>query len=258
MKKYIYLDIYDDVQSARIQSVEADGFVVGDPFCQYRMFRYGNPEMIDFVRKTTGFGREIIYQTPVYITDRNFHATVKLIRYLHEEFNVKKILVQDIGLTDYIVKSGLELDIIWGHWGRNRNSMVNYDYIDFLIRSGITAIETNMPGRIVAFSERKLPVYAVYGNTVYNTVSRSCYNSYMLNSFDGICSRECIKESMELRCENLHMTIDGHILGRKYQYPTDEKYFLAVKQHTESVIIYAVNFLEAEKRLRIFDIARKC
>ncbi len=246
MKKYIGLENYDELQPSCFEEIKADGFILGDPFCQRRMFRYGDGDMLELVRTLSKIGKEIIYQTPMYVTDRTLPQTEKLIEFLHDKYGVKKLLVQDIGLTDWIVNRFSDAEIIWGHWGRNRNSLMNHDFVEFLIKLGITAIETDIPERINLIPKAGLPVYAVYGNIMYNTLSRECYNAYMLNKFDGCRERECRGE-MTLCSGNFKMTVDGHILGKKYQYPDNTAFFEAVKGNTENIMIYAADYEKAAK-----------
>lgn len=245
MKKYLGLENYDEIQSEQIKTLNVDGFIAGDPFCPYRMFRYGDADMLDFVRVVCQTEKEILYQTPVYVTDRNFRKTADIIDFFHNKYNVKKFLVQDVGLTDWMVNRFSDIDIIWGHWGRNRNALMNHDFIEFLLRLGVSGIETNTLDRIQEIPESGLPVYVVYGNLVYNTLSRDCYNSYMLNRFDGMCERECLEGGMELHGNNFQMTVDGHILGRKFQYPKDTEFFETAKRNSNHIMIYAVDYQSA-------------
>lgn len=237
MRKYLGLEHYDDIQ--QIATLNVEGFIIGDPFCPYRMFRYGDADMLDFAHIVCEMGKEIVYQTPVYVTDRNFMKTAKLIEYLHDRCDVRKFLVQDIGLTDWLVNHFSDIDAIWGHWGRNRNSLINHDFIEFLLKLGVSGIETNLRERIRKIPKAGLPVYAVYGELMYNTISRDCYNSYMLDRFDGLCGRECLNGDMSLHRNGFQMTVDGHILGRKIQYPKDKAFFEIAKHN---IMIYAVNF----------------
>ncbi len=250
MKTYMGLENYDEIQSAQIAALNVDGFIVGDPFCPYRMFRYGNAGMIDFVHSVCQKGKEIIYQTPVYITDRNLREIQNMIEYLHDQYNVKKFLVQDVGLIDWMAKRFFNIDIIWGHWGRNRNSLMNHDFIEFLLKLGVSGIETGKLERIREIPKAGLPVYALYGNIVYSTISRDCYNSYMLNQFDGNCERECLSGEMSLCCNSFQMTVDGYILGRKFQYSRDKDFIKKAKQNSAYFMIYAADYQVAAELIK--------
>lgn len=253
MKRYLGLENYDGILPTQIEALNTDGVIVGDPFCQYRMFKYGDADLVDFTRTVCQSGKEIIYQTPVYVTDRNLMNTTKMIENLYNKYNVKKFLVQDVGLADWIIKRFSDVDVIWGHWGRNRNSLMNHDFIEFLLQLGVAGIETNLPERITKIPEAGLSVYVVYGNIVYNTLSRDCYNTYMLNRFDGLCERECLSGEMSLYKNSFQMTVDGHILGRKIQYPGDDGFLDIAKHNSDHIMIYATDYYESKKILEILN-----
>lgn len=253
MRKYVGLEVFDDVQPAQIKMINCDGLIAGDPFCQYRMFRDGTPGMIELIRTVCEYGKEVIYQTPVYCTNRNMMEVQKNIAFLYSRYNVKKYLVQDIGLTDWIVNHFSDAEIIWSRWGKNRNSLTNHAFAEFLSSLGVTAVETSKPERMSALSKMGLKVFAEYGNTLYNTVSRDCYNTYMLNRYDGICSRECINEEMVLTNGNMHMTVNGHILGKKLSYMDVEIFCNAAAHDATGIILYASDFMAAEKILQAIN-----
>lgn len=255
MRKYIGLENYDDASSMLFESPEIDGIIIGAPFCSHKMFRYGESDMLDYAHTICLANKEVIYQTPVYITSRNFNSVTSLIAYFHDKCQVKKYLVQDVGLVCWIRERYTDVDLIWSHWGRNRNSLMNHDFINFLICLGIAGIETDIPERIQKICKAGLPVYAVYGNTSYNTLSRECYNSYMLNRFDGMCQRECLHEKMSLCNQNFSMTIEGHILGKKIRYPDSEVFSKAAMDNSENIIIYASNYQMAINALKRLDVS---
>lgn len=135
--------------------------------------------------------------------------------------------------------------MIWSHWGRNRNSIMNHDFVAFLVDLGVRGIEISSMERIRAISEFGLSVYSVFGNTVYNTLSRDCYNQYMLDYYDGMCNRECLNKKMVLKSKSIEMTINGHLLGRKIKYPLEKEFVGFVSQYSENLMVYALDYEEA-------------
>lgn len=250
MRKYIGLEYYDDTPSLLFELPDIDGVIIGDPFCSHKMFRYGESDMLDYIHTLCLSDKEVIYQTPVYITSRNYNNVTRLIAYFYDKCQIKKYLVQDVGLACWIRERYTDVDLIWSHWGRNRNSLMNHDFIEFLICLGITGIETDIPERIQKISKAGLSVYAVYGNTSYNTLSRECYNSYMLNRFDGTCQRECLNGKVSLCSKNISMTIDGHLLGRKIHYPNNDEFSKVMIDNTENVMIYASTYQIASSAVK--------
>ena len=247
MIKWLALENYDDFEFNVLRKLNVQGVVVGDPFCSYRMFRYGDIDLFDFIKKCNQAGIQVIYQTPVYVTDRNFKYVTNNLEYLYEKLNVKKFLIQDVGLTDWLSQKYLDAELIWSHWGRNRNSIMNHDFVGFLIELGVRGIEISSIERTEAISKFGLPVYSVFGNTTYNTLSRECYNQYMLDYYDGMCGRECLQKKMILKSKSIEMTINGHLLGRKIRYPSEKEFLSFVSQFSENLMVYALNVEEAVK-----------
>lgn len=70
MNLYLGLDNYDDVSKEKINNIRVSGFIVGDPFCQYKMFENGNYDLIRFIDNAIDAKKDIIYQIPAYVTDR--------------------------------------------------------------------------------------------------------------------------------------------------------------------------------------------
>jgi len=58
---------YPDVQVA--------GIILGDPFCEYRMFKHGDVDLVSLAEKAKAVGKVVVYQTPVYLTHPNFEKT---------------------------------------------------------------------------------------------------------------------------------------------------------------------------------------
>lgn len=245
MNLYLGLDNYDDVSKEKINNLRVSGFIVGDPFCQYKMFENGNYDLIRFIDNAIDAKKDIIYQIPAYVTDRNFSEVTKTVLYLYRNKQVTKFLVQDIGVVNWIKENIPGAKMIWGHWGRNRNLIMNHDFISFLINLNVDGIESNLPDRIKAISDYGFPVYAVYGNTIYNTVSRDCYNQYMLNHYDGMCKRECLQKRSKLRSKDFEMTIDGHLLGKKIKYPPVDEYYDCIKDYSKELMLYCSDYDEA-------------
>lgn len=252
MIKWLGLENYDNLEMAAIKKLNVQGLVLGDPFCPYRMFRYGNEELFDFIKECSQAKIQIIFQTPIYVTDRNFRYTTNVLEYLYERLHVKKFLVQDIGLTDWLSKTYLNAELIWSHWGRNRNSIMNHDFVSFLLDVGVRSIEINNRERVKAISKSGMSVYSVLGNVTYNTLSRDCYNQYMLDYYDGMCNRECLDKKMILKSKSIEMTIDGHLLGRKIKYPSEKEFVDCVSQFSENLIVYALNYETAYRYRDLF------
>lgn len=141
---------------------EVDGIVIGDPFCLKRagIGVFDIPRLAREAKKRNLF---VSYQTPVYLTERNFDTTLSLIETLVRESLVNEIRIQDLGLLnsmEKIISSGINLT--WSIYGYQRefpgmDIPLNQGQIDFLHSKGIDSFEVTSA---VAFSimENSLPL----------------------------------------------------------------------------------------------------
>ncbi len=141
---------------------EIDGIVIGDPFCLKRagIGVFDIPRLAREAKKRNLF---ISYQTPVYLTERNFDTILSLIETLVRESLVNEIRIQDLGLLnsmEKIISSGINLT--WSIYGYQRefpgmDIPLNQGQIDFLHSKGIDSFEVTSA---VAFSimENSLPL----------------------------------------------------------------------------------------------------
>lgn len=245
---YFGLSNYDDFSLSDWQPVPLKGFVIGDYFCNKRMFKNGDFGLIDSISFAKEHHKEVIYQTPMYLTDRVFNKETEKIAYLYDILKVDMMLVQDIGLLLWIKKHYPKIKLIWSRLGKSRNSIMNHGFIEFLQSIGINAIEVEDPEKARAISFYNMEIFDVYGGIKYNTVSRDCYNMYLLNRFDGTCDRECNQNNMELRYNRFCISVDGHMLGYKLRYDESLEFYQTIQDCASSVIIYATDKNTAIKK----------
>lgn len=249
MAVYLGLSCYDGFSAAHFASLGADGWVLGDPFCNFRMFPHGDSQLDDALRAVLQAGKEAVYQTPMYVTDRTFGAVTRRLGYFYAVHGVRTFLVQDVGLAVWARENLPHARMIWSRLGRSRNSVMNRDLPEFLRQLGMSGMESDLPGRIYRISQLGLSAWAVYGGLTYNTLSRDCYSRYLLDRFDGCCSRECRTEEMFLVKDAFRMRVDGHLLGAGLTYRDDPDFRQAVRTCAANVAVYAENFQDAEGRL---------
>lgn len=190
--------------------------ILGDPFCNKRMFKYENQSLIDIAKMLISNNVEIIYQTSKYITDRNFDREMVFVDYLLEELGVKKILVQDIGVVSYLKKKYPDVELIWSIWGRARLNAINEQFVRTLVNLGVNSVENEMIDRERTYEKLGLKVYSITRGITYSTLNRECYSKYLLGNFENTCRYEC-------RCENsiqnetgFSLTVNGFLLNEKY------------------------------------------
>lgn len=86
-----------------------------------------------------------------------------------------------------------------------------------------------------------MPVYAVDGNLVYQTMGRLCYTRYETDDHSIPCSRACMGEKRFLvnRQNGIQMEVDGYLLGAKLCEPGDREAFdEAAEQYAGALMQY--------------------
>lgn len=222
---YVALDQYTKDDIVKISEIPGiDGVVLGDLYCNKRMFEFSDYELIDFTRMACELGLYCVYQTPRYLTERNFESVMQLIMYLYKEKLIEKVIVQDVGAASYIRRMCSELPIIWGFMGISRNGAENLLSYSFLKDNGITEIETDRVTRIPYLMELGLNVLLMQEHVSYKTVNRECYYIHEKEIYDGNCNRMCLKGMSALVNEKcgFDFSIDGYTLGKQYR-PLDEQ-----------------------------------
>lgn len=256
MKIFLGLEKYEYDFIAKIKDIPVFyGFILGDLFCDYRMFEYGYMGLCHLVSELTNSGKEVIYQTPLYITDRIFNDVKLNINYLYDKCKIKKFVVQDIALAKWISEEFEDATIIWGRMARNRNSILNRHYISFIKNIGVNAMETDIPTRINAISDFGMEIYGLYGAVKYSTVSRECYTKYFLNINDSNCERLCWNLNNYLEKDEIKMSIDGHFLGKEFVYQTDSEYWNSLKNRCLNIMFYATTLEDA---IEVFNNQLEC
>lgn len=251
MNIYLGLSCYDNYLATDWNTSNYTGYILGDAFCNKRMFRYGDLGLIEAIYTANLSNKEVIYQTPMYLTDRAFARETEKIVYLHEKIGVNKLLVQDIGLIMWLNKHIPDIQIIWSRLGKTRNSIINHGFVEFLQSIGISSMEIESPEKARAIATYNIEVYSVDGYLNYMTLSRDCYNNYLLNRFDGTCKRECNRADTMLRRHNFRMSVDGHFLGLQIKYDDRAEFYQAMQNCAASVMLYAPDKSIAEQRFSI-------
>lgn len=245
---YVALDQYTKDDIHKISEIPGmDGVVLGDLYCNKRMFEFSDHELIDFARIVCGLGMHCVYQTPRYLTERNFESIMQLVLYLYKEGLMQKVIVQDVGAVSYIRRMCPDLPIIWGYMGIARNGAENLLNYSFLKHIGITEIETDRVTRIPYLMELGLEILLMQEHVSYKTVNRECYYMHEKEIYDGNCKRMCLKGMSALvneRC-GFDFTIDGHTLGKQYK-PLDEQELLSCNHN--DMITRAASFAELLRR----------
>jgi len=177
------------------------GLVLGDPFCPVRAFPGGVRDILPLAAHARELGWQVAYQTPVYLTERNFNETLDLISLLREQLSLDLLLVHDVGLLRRLAQEQQGLTLCWSLWGMGRADMLSRDFLDFLRELGVALIETNKPHRVVPLQQYGFQVaYGLTKNPVV-TFGRHCYTEYVSGD---LCTK--VSGNVPL-CRDRHLNI---------------------------------------------------
>ena len=115
---YIGLERHEGDFLSRIGELSPDGVIIGHPFCDILSGRYGEYELPSIAAGAKSLGLKVVYQTPVYVTSRNFDRLLALVRYLVENNVVDHLLVHDPGVITSLPEGDYET--VWDQFGYSR------------------------------------------------------------------------------------------------------------------------------------------
>jgi hypothetical protein len=158
----------------------ATGVVLGDLFCQKRMFEDEWFDIFDLARHARSVGFEVVFQTPAYNTPRSLEPTMALIRKLARENLIDAALVHDIGVVQAMEEySGVSL--WWDRFSFNRDFIPNAPLITFLRNQRISRIEVTRPAHVGDVAEGGCGVLLYCYGPEIASFGRICYTEYFLN-----------------------------------------------------------------------------
>lgn len=235
---YWGLERYEQKQWNEIQNIRPDGVILGDILCDKKMFEYAGCEVSQKLMMLKNLGIRVIYQTPMYATDRIFESLVNKIAFYDSQELINAVIVQDVGVANALHKSCPNLMLIWGRMGYGRVPYINVSSLRFYQSCGVSAIECKSVEETVSAKALSFQPFLMIGTPVYNTVNRECYYEFEHNIFDGDCKCGCLKREKVIipMAENIEATIDGYILGYQCKY-SDES--LKQAKNCENIVIYA-------------------
>lgn len=246
-KRYIGLEIYDfKTLNDIIENNLCDGLILGDLFCENRMFENGNNDLVrcfEFLSKTK---IDIVYQLPYYITSRNRTQILNNLKTLYALKPDSIILITDVGFADLIKKTFTTFRLTWSSMQRNRVYKTNDYTYDFLKKIGIDFIETEEKEKNETIRKCGLVPWLIYGYTRYKTFGRVCYAQQQIGETIPECRKLCMESIYSLKEEksNYEMTIDGYVLGKNLDYTN------CLIDDNETVCIYAKAYEDLRKILK--------
>lgn len=238
---------------------EIHGIVLGDLFCQKRMFEEGEPSFYRMLFRVGDSGKKLVYQTPVYVTEQEFEKVTRLLEFIDREYPGSIISATDIGLASFLKKHYNHILIIWNRMGHSRERYHNRDFFHFLKKSGFTAIETADPGEAERAESAGLAAWLIYGDLHYQTMGRVCYTRYQLDIDKLNCEKFCRGSEYSLRetMSGRSMALNGYLIGESLQYTESFKKKRS-SQKSNTVMFYAKDVRTAKSNLHnAIELCRK-
>lgn len=243
---FLGLDCYETEDfSTLLADPEIMGLVLGDLFCEARMFRNGRMDLLEVVDTVASAGKAIAFQCPVYVTSRNREDVRFLLQYIRKKHVKTYAIVHDLGIVDLISREFCEFRMIWGRMARFRDYVLNRDFLCLLKSIGVCGIELcGIQYRLMA-EECGLAPFIVYGWSGYATIGRQCYHQYQGL---GCCRESCLsgRYSMHDAESSFQMTINGYMMGERFA--AIEENLLSESDPAEQMV-YASN-IEAYYQLK--------
>jgi hypothetical protein len=177
----VYLSIQRWSRSAiEALSGRASGIILGDLFCQKRMFENELYDVISLAEFASDIGLEVIFQTPVYNTTRTMEPTMALVRKLVTDGLLNAVLVHDIGAVQAL-REFKEVELWWDRFSFNRDFVPNAPLMEFLRGQGISRVEVIHPVHIPLVADQGLGVLLYGYGPEIASFGRICYTEYFLN-----------------------------------------------------------------------------
>ncbi len=239
----IALESYSAEVMAEVCADDAvTGVVLGDLFCNHRMFPYGGEEMTDYMRQLKDNGKNVYYQTPLYLTDAIFGEVVRKLDFWDSQSLLDGVLLQDVGLLKVLGDRGdFSPTLIWSYMGVPRSGALNLLYYRFLQSLAPVIVATDRPDHSRMMREHGIRTILIYGKISYSTINRLCYYTYESGISKAECARQCLRGDLHMVNETFgfDMSVDGYLLGKKYIYGRPEEIAAEQGKAGMPLIVYA-------------------
>lgn len=245
MKCYAGLSFYTkSAITELLQIPNIEGVILGDFFCQSRMFEHGIFDIHKSSELLKKAGKQVILQAPMYLTNDRLRQWVQLIDCLISSDMLDAVLLQDIGLLHTLKQKYPNIQLCWSQMGKARGSQLNAPFVKLLRQLGVCAMEIDNTVRAETVSGMGLYVWQVYGSLSYSTFWRECYSCYQLDLQVELCGQAC-RKMLTLVAGDLELSVDGHILDERIVYKPEAALLWPFSQRH---VIYA-NDIESLKEV---------
>lgn len=252
--RYVGLRNYDKNKLCKLlANIKVDAIVLGDPFCQKRMFCHGEYDLFSYFEQVWEAGKEVIYQTPCFATDRELEGQKQILAYLAQRRKTW-VLVQDIGMASMICQYYPSLNMCWSQYGKTRIDVINLKFIEFLKKLNIFCMEVDNEKKIYFLQNTGMIPFYNYRSIVYQSIGRVCYSCYETECEIYNCNRKCLKERLYLydREEKRSLSLDGYILNERYRVNE------LLENFDMTVGIYGEDLLITEEAMKQWEVMERC
>ena len=239
----------DEALDKMLESSKIDGIIMGDLFCQKRMYDGGTPKMFEMLSRVGESGKRLIFQTPLYNPEQVFEQTAEQLAFIDRRFPGSAVSTSDIGIASWAMKECSNLTLVWNRFGRSRENYHSGSFFSFLKMMGFVGFETDLLAEARRASKEVEP-WLVYGAEKYNSMGRICYYRYQLGQDSMNCEKYCRNAEYEMRLKEngQSFSIDGYILGERRSY-SDNFFKLCAEIHPQVILVLAKNEQELESHL---------
>lgn len=254
---YVGLRSYNEESIQKIIAEDVDGVVLGDGFCNRRMFPYGDYDLKKYINQVLAGGKMVVYQTPCFLTDDKIDAQMQLIEYLSSYDNVM-IYVQDLGIASMLSEKYPQMKLCWSRLGKFRVDILNQSFAAGLKELNVDYAEINDPAKTeILISQGIIPCF-IFGQVSYQSFGRLCYSMYETDTISGDCGRICLSDEYSLRDTRFgnEISLSGYILGEEYSLSIggDNKYQILqlIMENNCPVGIYGKDFQDAKHKIKLW------
>lgn len=256
MEIYAGLGSYSKTNMSSLCENElVSGVIVGDLFCLKRMFEYPNYDFYYFMQKLQMSGKQVLYQTPMYITDEVLQDQTEIFKFMKNEGMSPWVLVQDIGVALWIKEYFPDFTICWSRMGRNRNNIKNLQFYKFLYSIGIDCVEVDNYNMCQVLEKEGIKACLIDGNINFQTIGRDCYSLFQFAEKQSTCNRLCNERGnyMKQQVGEFKMSINGYVLGEKYSCLNLDKLSEECIEMNNILMIYATTEKEFNERVKLWN-----
>ena len=236
-----------------------DGIVIGDGFCNKKMLSHGTFDLPYYMNLLMRHGKNLIYQTPCFLTDKKLEEQLQLLDFL-KDYEDSLVLVQDLGMASLIKEQYPYMRMGWSRLSKFRVDVYSSCFLDVLKKMNVLYVETDDFSKMEQLSSLNITPLFLYGKLSYGSFGRVCYYCYETDKSIFECERGCLKRQLTIKDEifNKELSLDGYILGEHYPISVDgsadhRKKLKDIYLSDSPIGIYGKNVKDLKHKLNVLE-----